>query len=245
MKMLHRWHIEPYRGNGPYIVWGHVTGNEQFEEGTWIHTSRIIDITHDETNELLSIRTKNSVYLCPLREWRLDRQAAVALPPEFEPLVLKYSGCTDYPMEKDSILVAFSTGEPLFLDDAVADENGQRIRFSLSCNCGMFVDTCHLRAKGRLGNDYGIDYYIRGITVVLIPRNICELPLVLFNTGQKTISIMAEYKNLLLGENLDGCVKIRPGERKTVIEARTNRAQDAMDKQVSEEQARKSEEGTT
>lgn len=215
MRTFRRWFIE-IGYDGSYVVKGYAHGVEGAENGKLSSTSPIRGITIDDKNELFGIQTRNSLYLCPMREWRLDRQSQAILPPEMLPYAEKYAGCADYPMEKDSVLLAFSFQERNNLDDAVCDEQGKRFRLNCSMKAEGLSHFYTLSRSCEDGKEYLMNYSY-GLNHILLNVHRLRSPfMTLQNTGLRPYRIFLERGYFLLDGRREIAFDMMPGGRKNV-----------------------------
>jgi hypothetical protein len=179
-KKLLNWHIENKKDY--CIAHGNVTGNERFQNGEKIHTSKIIKT--EMIDETVFIHTKNSLYQCEVKNCCFNYQNQIDILP-FTIADYKEKYFKDFPPEKNSITLEFSAEIDDFFKRAIVEDSGKIIELSMSVHVGNFQDSC-LIGDGADGGKYDIRYY---------PNNIIEfycfdtdnLPLYIVNSGKTAL----------------------------------------------------------
>ena len=128
----------------------------------------------------------------------------------------KYVGCADYPMERDSVLLAFSFQESNSLDDAVCDEQG--MRFRMAHNMIQDGDICNHRLTRTCGNGQSccIDYICGRQYIILSVRSLHSPLVILQNTGTDAHRIFLEHGYFCLDGRREISLDMQPGDRKSV-----------------------------
>lgn len=191
MKKLSNWHIE--MKSDYYIAHGNVSGNQRFQDGTKIHTSKITKT--EMIDDMIFIYTKNSVYKCLIENCCFNYQTQIDILP-FDISTYKEKYFKDFPPQKNSITLNFSAEIDNFFKHAIVESNGEIIELSMYLHLGMYQDSC-LIGNGSEGGQYDIRYY---------PNNIIEfycfdtdnLPVYIENSGNTPLKIKTIH-----GENLD------------------------------------------
>lgn len=88
--IIKNWFISSYSPNPyrapelcPTVIYGNVYGSEKFEDGTFIHTSRIMKYVKEQ--ERIFVKTKNSIY--EIRENEMAEEYMVNMPNAWKQIV--------------------------------------------------------------------------------------------------------------------------------------------------------------
>ena len=72
MVKLYEWSIRKYC-EGKWLAWGNSLGHNRLGDGTYIHTSSIMELELDQNKEELHLFTKSaSHYVCAIKDIQLD-----------------------------------------------------------------------------------------------------------------------------------------------------------------------------
>jgi hypothetical protein len=198
MARLFNWYIID---KGEYcIAYGNVIESEKFPDRLFIHTSRIQKV--DVIEEMVSIYTKNSVYICELKNCCYDNQKNIDyLPVDLDILAEKYK--IKYDVDTNSILLAFSDHEEYFFKKATLNKDNIEIDLSMYVHLGMVQDSCII-GDGTEGGLYDIRYFPNPGKLEFYTLDVENVPVILYNVGEKILHFQTEY----------GIIEVKPTEKK-------------------------------
>ena len=137
---LHNWYIE----ENSSIAKGNVKGNPQFLDSTFIHTSKIEDISILEEAGEVIITTHNTRYHCKLKDCLIDRMDNGRFNNIIE-LAKNNQIPVEYEIEENSILIVISNYLEYYFDKVFCNIHGSVYEGMMSPHIGMIQDSCLIR----------------------------------------------------------------------------------------------------
>lgn len=197
---LVRWALEPCGGNGRVRASGRCFGHLNFFDGTYVHTSMVMEAWAGEGGETLFLRTKSgSVYGLALEEMDVEAKA-LGRTKECAGALHLTGGFFDRAeaavMEKEKRLLAYADAQTedgdLFLQvsggnvlRAYFKKSGRVFPLEIDCHVGMFQDSMLVRKYGLA--DYRCFPYPCRMETYHASNGIKRL--VIENIGKETVEI--------------------------------------------------------
>lgn len=195
---LYNWYI---LDKGEYCVaYGNVMESEKFPDRLFIHTSMIHNVDID--GETVNIHTKNSVYVCNLKNCCFENQKRLdCLPVDLDFFAKKYE--EKYDVDTNSILLAFSDYEAYFFKKATLNKDHKEIDLPIYIHLGMMQDSCIIGDECGL---YDIRYFPNPGNIEFYIMDVEKIPVDLYNAGEKVLYFTTEY----------GMIEVLPNEKKRI-----------------------------
>ena len=210
---LHYWYINKHVCDGQEYIFanGIVSGHTRLADSTFIHTSAVEDIIVDPTiEEEVLVKTKNSLYHCPLTYCKWEEQEKnKELIPDFEWLRGLFERKKKIPtIEEDKVLLVLSNYDEFYFNSLYYKPSGAEtnLEFFGSPHIGMFQDSFLIRC-----HDAKIDlrYFPHYQNIEFYMEQTEEHPLYVENIGDVTLYVRSSK----------GVIRLDPGDRKEVSEA--------------------------
>lgn len=208
---LHYWYIEECTINNKIIRIGNgiVTGHAKIPDSCQSYTSAIEDISVDENEGILLMRTRNSTYTCLLENCDFHKQDQFPeLIPGYEEIKKKYKNKIKYPtIGPGNVLLVFSDYCEYYFHSIFYIPKGSKKRKPLEyqayAHVGTFQDSFLICVED---TEIDIRYWPHSRNIEFYHFTTEGNPVYLENIGGCVL--YARFKN--------GMIKLEPGERKEV-----------------------------
>lgn len=209
---LHYWYVteaEDWTGDKYLTGRGIVTGHKRLEDSHRIYTSDIQAVMLNELENELIIRTRNSVYHCPLAYCLFNKQDNnPEFIPDYERIKAKYKNAEVFPsIEAGKVLLVLSNFCHYYFHSLyyvpLDSPDMKPLKFVGWPHVGMFQDSYLIGTEdGRID----IRYFPHYQNIEFYSHDTDGRPLYIENIGDVTIYVRTHAGN----------IKLAPGERKEV-----------------------------
>ena len=211
--MLHYWYVDENTddatGEKYMCAHGIVTGHNRIADTHRIHTSEVFAIEIDRFTGEALIRTRNSLYHCPLAYCDYGKQDEFPLfIPDYEIVKAKYKDKREYPsIEAGKVLVVLSNFDRYYFNSLFYLPEGacEKAAYHSCAHIGTFQDSYLIWMEEHPIN---ISYFPHFQNIEFYSQETDGKPLYLENIGDVP----------LYARTFSGTICLRPGERKEVKE---------------------------
>ena len=208
---LHYWYVNERESNGKKYNVGHgvVTGHKRIDDSVFIHTSEALNVEFDEENKEVLIKTRNSLYHCPVEYCRFEMQDKNPdLIPGYEELKNRFKDKIEYPsIEPGKVLLVLANFCDYYFHSVYyvpADsQDGEKKKYRATPHIGTFQDSFLIDvAETRMD----LRYFPHYRNIEFYSEETCGLPWFIENIGDVE----------LYAKTGVGTIRLAPGERKEV-----------------------------
>ena len=211
--MLHYWYVDENTddatGEKYMCAHGIVTGHNRIADTHRIHTSEVFAIEIDRFTGEALIRTRNSLYHCPLAYCDYGKQDEFPLfIPDYEIVKAKYKDKREYPsIEAGKVLVVLSNFDRYYFNSLFYLPEGacEKAAYHSCAHIGTFQDSYLIWMEEHPIN---ISYFPHFQNIEFYSQETDGKPLYLENIGDVP----------LYAKTFSGTICLQPGERKEVKE---------------------------
>lgn len=211
--MLHYWYVDENTDDatGEKFMCAHgiVTGHGRIADTHRIHTSEVFAIEIDRFAGEALIRTRNSLYHCPLAYCDYDKQDEFPLfIPDYEIVKAEYKDKREYPsIEVGKVLVVLSNFDRYYFHSLYYLPEGacDKAEYRSCAHIGTFQDSYLIQVKGQ---PIDIRYFPHFQNIEFYSQETDGKPFYLENIGDVP----------LYAKTFSGTIRLQPGERKEVKE---------------------------
>ncbi len=221
--MLHYWYVDEVEHHGEkcLIAYGIVSGHRKLADATSIHTSPIKELYIDEEHAEAVIKTKNTVYFCPLAYCCFSKQDTMPeFIPDYETIKEKYDGKIEYPtIEEDKVLLVLSNFDEYYFNSLYYRPKGaeEPIEYENYSNTGMFQDSYLIECYEE---NIDLRYFPHYQNIEFYSEDSDDKPLYIENIGDI----------VLYAKTSKGLIKLMPGERKEVTKENAEKEKPVLPK---------------
>ena len=193
------------------LAHGNVTGHKRLADTTYIHTSPIQYITIDYEAEEALIRTRNTVYHCPLEHCDFEKQDEYEeFIPDYAAIKEKYKtkhNASKPTAQPGSVLLVLSNHDTYYFNSlsVVLKDSTESLPYTAHPHIGMFQDSFLIYTEDR---NVGIAYFPHPHNISIYSLDTNGMPLFAENIGNSVIYI--NLKNMQF--------RLAAGERKKLCE---------------------------
>ena len=208
---LYNWFVFELEWYGKMVktVCGNVWGDSRFPDSNYLnHTSEVKDVNYDYEKRMCTVRTRNSVYYCPMEYCDYYEQEKYAdLLESFEKIKEIAINRNEPSIDDGKILLTLTTFDDYYFHSMYYRKSGEEkpVDYESHAHIGTFQDSYLISAFGE-----GIDirYFPHPYAISFYSWNTKGLPVYLENIGLDTICAETPF----------GIIKLDPGDRKLVSE---------------------------
>ena len=210
---LHYWHVAEHEISGvKYIIaHGRVSGHKKLYDTDYISTSSVQDIIVDMEAGEAVIKTKNSIYHCPLEYINLEKQDEFPdLIPDYQSVKERYGKGFSCPtIDPGKVLLVLSNFSNYYFHSLCyipeGSETGKPLEYTAWPHVGMFQDSFLISVKE---THIDLRYFPHFQNIEFYAERTEDKPLFVENIGDI----------VLYCKTSAGIIKVEPGQRKEVIE---------------------------
>lgn len=211
--MIHYWYVDENTDDatGEKFMCAHgiVTGHGRIADTHRIHTSEVFAIEIDRFAGEALIRTRNSLYHCPLAYCDYDKQDEFPLfIPDYEIVKAEYKDKREYPsIEVGKVLVVLSNFDRYYFHSLYYLPEGacEKATYRSCAHIGTFQDSYLIWMEEQPIN---LSYFPHFQNIEFYSQDTDGKPLYLENIGDVP----------LYAKTFSGTIRLQPGERKEVKE---------------------------
>ncbi len=209
---LHYWYVREHgKSEDQLFRLGHgiVTGHDRLPDSIEIHTSPIEDMCFDEEAGELILKTRNSLYHCPLEYCLFEKQDEYPdIIPDYHNFKTKYYGKIKYPsIEPGRILLVLANFCEYYFHSVyyvpIGEKDVKPLKYKGFTHVGTFQDSYLINVDG---TKIDLRYFphVGSIEFYMEQTNGC--PWFMENIGDTVLYAKTQL----------GTIKLEPGERKEV-----------------------------